>query len=91
MAVVPHIPAPIPGHTNQKTCFARKIVPVSGATPAGFAASCPDSGAGYFFEHTGTDMHRHPSCIRIPRRTLSVSHVLIIHIILGKIKLIFEF
>ena len=36
-------------------------------------------------------MHRHPSYIRIPRRTLSVSHVLIIHIILGKIKLIFEF
>lgn len=36
-------------------------------------------------------MHRHPSCIGIPRRTLSVSHVLIIHIIAGKIKLIFEF
>lgn len=23
--------------------------PNTGATPAGFAASCPDSGAGYFF------------------------------------------
>lgn len=41
--------------------------------------------------HIKTNMHQHPSCIRIPRRTLSVSHVLIIHIIAGKIKPIFEF
>ena len=53
----------------------------------------PDSGAGYFFSSNliKTNMHQHPSCIGIPKRTLSVSHVLIIHIILGKIKLIFEF
>ena len=39
----------------------------------------------------GRDILFFEQTYRIPRRTLSVSHVLIIHIITEKIKLIFEF